>query len=147
LYAGAGLSVQVTDFGFPALQQDLTKHNAEGALNLLKVTLKHTDDNLTVLQSKGFTAEARAILGDLQTAIKNDNQAQNAKIDERGGQIQTNVQVLNTLWVRVKDVMSTGKILFDKDRVKKQEYTMSTLKRRITPERKSTVTPLAKVAT
>ncbi len=144
--AGAGLSVQVNDFGFAALQRNLSKRNAEGALNLLKVTLKHTDDNLTVLQAKGFTVEARAILSDLQTAIRNDNQAQNTKINERGGQIQTNVQVLNTLWVRVKDVMSTGKILFDKDPVKKQEYTMATLKRRITPERKIKATLPANIA-
>jgi hypothetical protein len=143
--AGSSLSVQITDFGFSQLLSALRKHDAESAQNLLKITLKHVDNNLAVLQAKGFTAQARATLSDLQAAIKNDNQAQNAKINERGGQIQTNAQVLNTLWVRVKDVMTTGKILFDKDRVRKQEYTMSTLKRRINPERKTTVAAPAPV--
>jgi hypothetical protein len=139
------LSVQVSDFGIPALQRALNKRNAAGALSLLKVTLKHVDDNLPALQAKGFTTNARTLLSDLQASIKKENQAQNTKLNERGEQIQSNAQVLNTLWIRMKDVMSTGKILFDKDPVKKQEYTMSALQRRVTPERKNTVTSPAHV--
>jgi hypothetical protein len=134
--AQAGLTIGVKDFGFSLLRKAINKHNSETLLNQLKATLQHVDDNLGALQAKGFTPDARLVFSDLQTMIKQDSQAQNDKINERGGQVQTNITVLNTLWIRLQDILMTGKIVFNEDRAKKKEYTMAALKKRIGQERK-----------
>jgi hypothetical protein len=145
--AHTNLTIGVKDFGFSALRKAINKHNAETLLNQLKATLQHVDENLEALQLKGFTPNARALFSDLQTAIKVDNQAQNEKINERGGQVQTNITVLNTLWIRLQDVLMTGKIVFDEDQAKKKEYTMAALKKRVGQERKDKSTDTTPSAT
>ena len=103
----------------------------------LKVLMQNVDDNLVTLQAQGYTAAARTELGTIQAAIKTDNLAQDAKLSQRRDHVQANIEMLNTLWARMQQVMQTGKILYKSTNpAKLNDYTMASLLKRVRQDRK-----------
>jgi hypothetical protein len=144
--AKSNLTIAPEDFGIIPLRKKINKKDLEGVISALSVVLTNVDDNLAALQTKGYTTEDRTQLGGLLISIRKDNVAQEEKFKQRRDHVQNNIGVLNTLWLRMQEVMKAGKALFKtSDPVKVRDYTMANLKKRVSQQRKkddvSTIPP------
>jgi hypothetical protein len=138
--ANGSLTIAPKDFGIKEVRAKITSRNVEAVLGTLKVLLENVDNNIDALKAKGFTDEARTEIGNLQKAIKEDNLAQNIKLDEREAHVRTNIKTLNELWEQMSDIMDSGKRIYKSiDAIKAKDYTLTILKKRMSQEGKRKV--------
>lgn len=131
------LTIAPKDFGIKEVRAKITSRNVEATLNNLKLLLENVDNNIEVLKAKGYSDEARREIGYIQKAIKDDNLAQNVKMNEREAHVRTNIKVLNELWSQMSDIMDSGKRIYKSiDSVKVKDYTLTALKKRLSQEGK-----------
>lgn len=131
------LTILPEDFGIKPVRDNISNKDQEELLENLKVVLQNVDDNLAALQAKGWDDEQDTELRDLRDSIKDDNAAQNLKMDEREAKVQANMGTLNELWVIMSDVMDTGRVRLYKFKnpEKAGDYTLDKLKNRIRQEK------------
>lgn len=135
--ASGSLTIAPKHFGIKEVRAKITSRNVEATLNNLKILLENVDNNFEALKIKGYSEEARKEIGSLQKAIKDDNLAQNIKLDERESHVRTNIKVLNELWKEMTDIMDSGKRIYKSvDAVKAKDYTLTALKKRLSQEGK-----------
>lgn len=135
--ASGNLTIAPKDFGIKEVRAKITSRNVEATLNNLKILLENVDNNFEALKTKGYSEDARKEIGSLQKAIKDDNLAQNVKMDERENHVRTNIVVLNELWEQITDIMDSGKRIYKSvDSVKAKDYTITALKKRLSQEGK-----------
>jgi len=135
--AGSTLTIAPKDFGIKEVRAKITSRNVEATLNNLKILLENVDNNMEALKAKGYSDEARKDIGSLQKGIKDDNLAYNVKLDEREAHVRTNIKVLNELWELMSDIMDSGKRIYKSvDGVKAKDYTLTSLKKRLSQEGK-----------
>lgn len=124
--ATAPLTVHKEDFGIKEVRNEIQQGDAEGYDAKMKILLENADANMAALTPRGYTAQQRTELGDLQTAVKNDNQLQNEKMEEKESLVKANMGVLNELWEMMNGIMETGKILYRlTDAEKLENYEMT----------------------
>lgn len=139
--ANGSLTIAPKDFGIKEVRAKITSRNVEATLNNLKILLENVDNNIDALKAKGYSDDARTEIGTIQKAIKDDNQAQNVKLDEREAHVRTNIKTLNELWDQMSDIMDSGKRIYKSvDAVKAKDYTLTSLKKRISQEGKRRTT-------
>jgi hypothetical protein len=139
--ANGSLTIAPKDFGIKEVRAKITSRNVEATLNNLKILLENVDNNIEALKAKGYSDDARTEIGAIQKAIKDDNQAQNVKLDEREAHVRTNIKTLNELWDQMSDIMDSGKRIYKSvDAVKAKDYTLTALKKRISQEGKRRTT-------
>lgn len=135
--SAATLTIAPKDFGIKEVRAKITSRNVEATLNNLKILLENVDNNFQALKAKGYSEAARKEIAALQKAIKDDNLAQNVKLDERESHVRTNIVVFNDLWDQMTDIMDTGKRIYKSvDAVRAKDYTLTSLKKRLSQEGK-----------
>jgi hypothetical protein len=131
----AGLTVAAKDFGISALRKATHKGDVEAIVQALNYTLglAHNTTNKPLLQATGYVVAQQTALTGIKTDLGTDNTAQNAKVNERNNLVTTNTGVINDFWSICTDVSDAGKRI-NKTSNKKDDYTISALKRRIRNE-------------
>jgi hypothetical protein len=95
--------------------------------------------NLTALTAKGFTPAQNTALTTLRDAFKNDNIAQNTKINDRNNKVIANYGKLNAFWDKIVDITDAGKRIYKVTAPNRlDDFTMTKLKARIRQERNNT---------
>jgi hypothetical protein len=130
-----GLTVAAKDFGISAIRKANNKGDVEGLIQALNYTLglAHNATNKPLLQAKGYTVAQQTALTDIKQALSDDNTAQNAKVNARNNLVTANVGVINDFWKILTDISDAGKRIYRSSN-KKDDYTISVLKRRIRQE-------------
>ncbi|MFQ5334924.1 MAG: hypothetical protein ACE5DN_02500 [Flavobacteriales bacterium] len=134
---GEDLTIPPEGFGIKAVRAKISNKDQEALLENLKIVIQNIDDNLGDLQAKGWDNAQDTELRTKRQEIKDDNEAQNLKMDERQAKVQDNIGVLNGLWAVMQDVMDTGRnrLYKLKNAEKAGDYTLARLKARIRQER------------
>lgn len=136
--AKKNLKVAVKDFKFKEIRQTANKRNFEGLIENLKIMLQHVQDDLAVLQAKGFTIEAKTAIEALRTAFVNDSAEQNLKLDQRRQSVANNTDIINTFYEKISELLTIGKVLYKKKNPEKaKSYTLAAIQKRIGNTRKA----------
>jgi len=137
----SGLTLDKKDFGISEVRTKNNNGDIEGligALNFL-ITNVNIPANLTALTAKGFTPAQNTALTTLKDAFKNDNVAQNTKINDRNNKVIANYGKLNAFWDKIVDVSDAGKRIYKATAPNRlDDFTMTKLKARIRQERNNT---------
>lgn len=87
---------------------------------------------MDILTAQGLQTELVASFSVAAGSISTDKQSQYEIIINRKVLVQNNVEMLNSLFEQLTEILAIGKILYkDNDAVKLQEYTFSELKKRV----------------
>lgn len=131
----AGLTVAAKDFGISAIRKANNRGDVEDLVSALGYTLNLVNNatNLPLLQAKGYTVAQNTALQNIKTELNDDNVLQNAKVNERNTLVNDNAGVINDFWKTLTDISDAGKRIYRTSN-KKDDYTMSVLKRRIRNE-------------
>jgi hypothetical protein len=137
----SGLTIDKKDFGISEVRKKNNIGDIEGlggALNFLIANV-NIPANLTALTAKGFTVAQNTALATLRTDLKNDNVAQNNKVNDRNNKVIANYGKLNAFWDKIMDVSDAGKRIYKATAPNRlDDFTMSKLKARIRQERNNT---------
>lgn len=129
------LTILPKDFGISGVRKELSNKDQEALLENLKTLFQNIDVNLAALQAKGFTQTAYNELKATRDFLKNGNQSQNQKLNEKQKLVEENIEVFNDLWDIMKDVMDTGKrISKSNSKLRIDDYTATKLKSRVRHE-------------
>lgn len=129
------LTILAKDFGISALRNNITKKDQEAVLENLKVLFQNIDDNLSAIQSKGFTTEAYNKLKATRDSIKTANQSQNEKMNQKQKLVEDNIGTLNELWDIMNNIMDAGKrIAKSNSQLLIHNYTKTKLQKRVRHE-------------
>jgi hypothetical protein len=121
--ANGAVPLSEKDFGLTALRRKIRGRDAEGVLAALRVV----HENI---------AQYREPL----TAIHDGNQMQYEILCRRKMLVQDNTQAMNDLYGRLMRILEAGKILYRAhDQQKLEEYTFSSLRKRVRIVHKPTV--------
>ena len=125
--------------GISTLRKSLYKHDIEAVLNGIKVLTGNIQNYSAALEAKGMPATTVKSLQDLQTVLAENKQKQFEIKTNRAELVQNNIQLLNTLYFRLVEVYTIGKVLFkNANPAKYDDYTFSKLLKKV---RRSTNVP------
>lgn len=126
-------------FGLSSLRKSLYKHDIEAVLNGIKVVTSNIQNYSAALEAKGMPATTVKSLQDLQIALAENKQKQFEIKTNRAELVQNNIQLLNTLYFRLVEVYTIGKVIFkNANPAKYDDYTFSKLLKKV---RRSTNVP------
>jgi hypothetical protein len=136
-----GLTMDKKDFGISEVRTKNNMGDIEGlggALNFL-LTNVNVATNLTAITAKGYTTAQNTALVNLRDGFRNDNLAQNTKINDRNNKMIANYGKLNAFWDKIMDVADAGKRIYKATAPNRlDDFTMAKLKARIRQERNNT---------
>lgn len=141
LNQATGLTMAVKDFGVSNVRKSIAKNDAEGASSALNTLLQNVAvaANMTALTAKGYTTAQHTANVNLRNDLKNDNLAQNTKLNDRNNLVTVNVAKINLFWTKIKSIADAGKRVMKITTPNKvNDFTMAELKRRIRQERNNT---------
>ena len=136
-----GLTMDKKDFGISDVRKKNNSGDIEGLIGALAFLITNVNiaTNLTALTAKGFTSAQNTALTTLKDAFKNDNIAQNNKVNDRNNKVIANYAKLNAFWDKIMDVSDAGKRIYKATAPNRlDDFTMSKLKARIRQERNNT---------
>ena len=134
-----GLTIGKKEFGISEVRTKNNNGDVEGLVNALTFLLTNVANNLVAITAKGFTPAQNTALTTLKNDLKNDNIAQNNKINDRNNKVIANYGKLNAFWDKIADIGDAGKRIYKSTAPNKvDDYTMATLKKRIRQERNNT---------
>jgi hypothetical protein len=140
------VDVPAKDFGLDRLAQKLRSRDAEGVSSALLTVKENLVKYADALKDVGMGGELPAAVASAIPVIHDLNSEQYKQFSERGLHVVKNVEIFNTLYVRLREVMDVGKIIYTDDAKKLGEYTFSRLLKRVRVVRTSaTETPTAPV--
>jgi hypothetical protein len=129
---GLPLKIAAVDFGISEARVNLAKKNDEGVVLNLNVIRKNIQDNMSILEDKGYNADIQNELDTLIKDITSDSLAQTMKKKERQELVRNNIGELNKLWKIIDDILKTGKSIYKgKDDQKVRDYTYTELIRNV----------------
>jgi len=133
------VTIAKKDFGVSAVRTKNNNGDVEGLVTALSFLLTNVTNNLPALTAKGYTNAQNTALIALRDALKNDNIAQNNKINDRNNKVIANYAKLNAFSDKIVDIGDAGKRIYKSNAPNKvDDYTMATLKKRIRQERNNT---------
>lgn len=141
LNQATGLTMAVKDFGVSNVRKRIAINDVEGASNTFNTLLQNVAvvANMTALTAKGYTAAQHTANVTLRNDLKNDNVAQNTKMNDRNNLVTVNVAKFNLFWTKIKSIADAGKRVMKITTPNKvDDFTMAVLKRRIRQERNNT---------
>jgi len=134
-----GLTIAKKDFGISDVRVKNNKGDVEGLISALNFLLTNVANNLAALSAKGFTPLQNTALTTLKNDLKNDNIAQNNKVNDRNNKVIANYGKINAFWDKIMDIADAGKRIYKSSAPNKvDDYTMNKLKARIRQERSNT---------
>ena len=132
-----GLTIAAKDFGVSAVRKANNKGDVELLIFALQFLLTNATNNMSALTNKGYTTAQHTALTVIKTVLGDDNNAQNAKLNERNNNVAKNYGLINDLWVLLTDISDTGKRIYRTVAPQKvDDFTMAALMRRIRQEQK-----------
>lgn len=137
----SGLTMDKKDFGIKEVRAKNNSGDIEGLIGAMSFLITNVNiaTNLTALTAKGFTSAQNTALTTLKDAFKNDNIAQNNKVNDRNNKVIANYGKLNAFWDKIMDVIDAGKRIYKSTAPNRlDDFTMSKLKARIRQERNNT---------
>jgi len=135
-----GLTINPKDFGISKVRKANNIGDIEGLTSALNYLLDNVTTNLVAIQAKGYTDQQHSDLLEINQNFKNDNLAQNNKINERNNKVVENYALINAFWLKITDLCKTGKILYKYAAPNKlDDFTISKLIKRINQERTNTL--------
>ncbi len=134
---GPQLNVNPEDFGLKALRAAINKGDAEKIGNTGKIVLDQIIANAAALDTVEHPAADRAQLQSLLKTLAIANANQNKLISARDANVQANMKVLNDFFdTYLSVVLRDGKKAYkESDAAKTDDYTFTTLKRRVAATR------------
>ncbi len=123
--------ISVTDFGLTALKQRARAKDAEGTIKNLRFVSANIAKYKTELAEQGLTDEMEQFFIETTAAISADNVLQYDIVNNRKAIVQANLDLMNGLYYRIKEVCKHGKILFAGNVGKLKEYTYSELLKKV----------------
>ena len=137
----SGLTMDKKDFGISEVRTKNNNGDIEGLIGALSFLITNVNiaTNLTAITAKGFTSAQNTALTTFRDALKADNIAQNAKINERNNKVIANYGKLNAFWDKIVDVCDAGKRIYKATAPNRlDDFTITKLKARIRQERNNT---------
>jgi hypothetical protein len=131
------------DFGLERLARKVRSRDAEGASSALLTVKENLDKYAGALRELGMGDEIPATVAGAIPAIHDLNSDQYRRFSERGLHVVKNVEIFNTLYVRLREVMDVGKIIYAGDAKRVGEYTFAQLLKRVRVVRTAGATPAA----
>lgn len=134
-----GLTIGQKDFGISEVRLKNNRGDVEGLIAALVYLEANVTNNMAALTAKGYTPVLHDQFTEIINKLRDDNTAQNDKINERNNRVVANYEVLNGFWDRLADISDAGKRIY---RVlapnKMDDFTMQKLKNRMRQEQKNT---------
>jgi hypothetical protein len=130
------IKLTTADFGISDLRKGINSKDAENVIGNLKIVLKNIDKYIEPLTEQGLNTTLVDRFKELNVSIAADKSLHHQMLMNRKAIVQSNLGMLNDLFVQLTEILKTGKILYKANNpVKLQEYTFNELKkgvRRIT---------------
>lgn len=147
--AKSKLKITAADFGFADLRKNINAKNAEGVIANLRTVNTNLTKNAALLTEQGLTPELASRFTDASASIAPDNQKQYEIMSRRANIVQNNIGLFNSLYEQLVEILTVGKILYKAtDTVKAQEYSFTTLKKKVaTAAKQATAQPALTPAT
>lgn len=134
------LTIAAADFGIKPVRQANNSGNIEGLTSGLDFLISNTKKNIKPLADKGFTSAQLAALEGLNNRLLAQNIAQNQKISERKGLVESNYTQMNELWDIILDICDIGKRIYKTTNpAKLPNYTIGKLITRMRNDAKKTM--------
>ncbi|HEY4785659.1 MAG TPA: hypothetical protein VIH57_06405, partial [Bacteroidales bacterium] len=119
------------DLGITPLREECHSHNAAFVTEGLKTIKKLLAPHLAILEPLGYTKEIQAEGESLTTTIGSNKIEYNKLLNERMKLVVDNIDLFESLWDFLNDILKTGKTIYKKDPVKIKEYTQSEILKRL----------------
>lgn len=135
LLAKKELPIALKDFRIKDVRDKIHKHDVEGAMGKLDITMGLVDEYITPLKAKGYTDPKRAEMTTLKDAINRANRDQELKKDEKEAAVRENEGSILELWEKASVALDAGKRIYRYSNPEKaKEYTATEIKKRIRNE-------------
>jgi hypothetical protein len=132
LLAKDTIEVSAKDFGLAMLSRKISDRNAEGTHKNLLFVISMLEKYREPLIEAGFSDTTIEQFNDAVSSITDDNRLQFDIISKRKKIVQTNLSILNDLYAQLKNILTTGRLLYKKTNpVKYREYTFGVLRKNI----------------
>ena len=126
------IGITPASFGISPLRRSINKGDSEAVLKGVKIVITNIQTHNTTLEQKGMPATALTTLQDLQNRVAENKQKQYEIKTNRASIVQSNIQTLNTLYLRMSEIYTIGKVLYKTTNpVKYDEYTFSKLIKKV----------------
>lgn len=134
-----GLTIGKKDFGVSSVRTKNNSGDIEGLVAALTFLLNNVGNNIAAIQAKGYTPAQNTALTALRDNFKSDNQAQNAKINERNNKVTSNYIKINAFWDKIVDICDVAKRIYKSNAPNRlDDFTMAKLIKRVNQERSNT---------
>lgn len=132
IIAKSELPISKSDFGIVSLRTAINRCDTEALISNLSKVIQNIESNLAALKTAGMPDTFIADLKNLSTALT-DNRQQQFQIDSnRKAIVQNNLDVLNNVFVLLKEIYAIGKILYyNSNKAKYKEYTFTELLKKV----------------
>lgn len=129
--AKPGLKITPTDFGFVKLRRGIRSRDAEAVIDSLHLVNINLTKHKTALQQQGLTEALCTQFATAVTTVGDGKQQHYEIFSNRKKIVQNNIATFNDLYALLKEVLAIGKILYQGDAAKLQEYTLADLLKRV----------------
>lgn len=138
-------------FGISNVRKSIYKHDIEAVLNGIKIVNGNIQTYGAALEAKGMPATVSKSLQDLQNTLAGNKQKQFELKTKRAGLVQDNTTLLNSLFQKLTEIFTIGKVLYKTSNpAKYNDYTFTKLikkVRRSTSDVKSSTTDVTSPTT
>lgn len=131
LLPAATLTVPVRGFGLKELRGRINASDAEAVSRGLVTLTALIDANRAAFDTKGYNQQERDELTDLHERIDADNALQNSGANSSQEATKAEDADYKALDDLLRQVLRAGRLLFKKDKVKRQQYTQTVLLQRV----------------
>jgi len=126
------IKITPSAFGLSSLRKNLYKHDIEAVLNGIKIVTVNMQTYSATLEAKGMPATTVKSLQDLQIVLAENKQKQFEIKSSRARLTQDNTAQLNTLYQKLIEIFTIGKVLYKTSNpAKYNDYTFSKLLKKV----------------
>lgn len=119
-------------FGLSQLRKSYYKHDLEAVLNGIKIVTGNVQTYSSTLEAKGMPATTTKDLQDLQIGLAENKEKQFEIKSSRAQLTQDNTSLLNTLYQKLVEIFTIGKVLYkNSNPAKYNDYTFSKLLKKV----------------
>jgi hypothetical protein len=127
----AGDRVNAKNFGLSELRAALRKRDAEGSIANMRILHNEMNVQDAALREAGLKDKTVENIQSLEEKIEKCNESQYREKVQKGNNAALNVDLFNSLYVKIMAVCDAGKILFVGKESKLKEYTFVELKKKV----------------
>lgn len=126
------IKITPSAFGLTSLRKSYYKHDLEAVLNGIKIVTANVQTYSATLEAKGMPVTTVKALEDLQNALAENKEKQFEIKSSRARLTQDNTAQLNTLYQKLIEIFTIGKVLYKTSNpAKYNDYTFSKLLKKV----------------